>query len=337
MGNENDTKQQEINRIAWAACDTFRGVVDPSEYKNYILVFLFLKYLSDHWKEDYENFQKKYPGDDERIKRKMARERFVLPDGCSFYDIYKQRNAANIGEIINVALEGIEEANKMKLEGVFRNIDFNSEANLGQTRDRNRRLKHLIEDFSHENLDLRPSRIGNQDIIGNTYEYLISHFASDAGKKGGEFYTPAEVSMLIAKLLQPKSGERFCDPAIGSGSLIIKLAKEVKDQNFSIFGQESNGSTWALAKMNMFLHGVDNARVEWCDTINSPRLIEQDSLMKFDIVVANPPFSLKKWGQETAESDKYHRFDRGIPPKTCHASRDFATRLRMMNMYSPYR
>ncbi|RLJ03699.1 MAG: type I restriction-modification system subunit M [Candidatus Aenigmatarchaeota archaeon] len=316
MSGQSKISQKEINEVAWRACDTFRGVVDPAEYKNYILVFLFLKYISDVWKDKKEEYRKIYGDDEVRINRKMERERFIVPSNCDFDYIYSKRDANNIGEIINQALEAIEEANKTKLEGVFRNIDFNSEANLGETKDRNRRLKNLIEDFADPRLDLRPSKIGNSDIIGNTYEYLISRFASTAGKKGGEFYTPAEVSILIAKLLQPKSGERICDPACGSGSLLIKVANEIKDRNFSIFGQESNGSTWALCKMNMFLHGIDNARIEWGDTLNNPKLIQGDSLMKFDIVVANPPFSLDKWGAENAASDRFRRFHRGIPPKS---------------------
>ncbi len=314
--SETTINQSEINRVAWKACDTFRGVVDPSEYKNYILVFLFLKYLSDVWKDRLEQYSRELGGDKDRIERRMKRERFFLPSGCDFDTIYSKRNESNIGEIINVALEGIEEANKAKLEGVFRNIDFNSEANLGETKDRNKRLKHLIEDFADPQLDLRPSRIGNQDVIGNTYEYLIAHFASDAGKKGGEFYTPREVAMLMAKLLQPKSGARICDPACGSGSLLIRVADEVGDKNYALYGQESNGSTWALCRMNMFLHGKDSARVEWGNTLTNPKLIEGDSLMKFDVVVANPPFSLDKWGAETAEADKFNRFHRGVPPKS---------------------
>ena len=246
----------------------------------------------------------------------MSRERFVLPRKSDYYTIYAKRDEPNIGDIINKALDAIEEANKEKLEGVFRNIDFNSESALGQTKERNRRLKNLIEDFANEKLDLRPSHIGSQDIIGNAYEYLIARFASDSGKKGGEFYTPAEVSQLLAKLLQPKAGNRICDPACGSGSLLVKVASEIKSNDYSLYGQESNGSTWALCKMNMLLHSIDNARIEWTDTINNPRLVEKDKLMKFDIVVANPPFSLDKWGHENAEADKYNRFWRGIPPKS---------------------
>ena len=316
MSADHKINQDDINAIVWKACDTFRGVVDPAEYKNYILVFLFLKYISDVWKDKHAQYTKQFNGDIERIKRRLERERFILPDNCTFDYIYSKRNEPNIGEIINNVLDEIEEANKIKLEGVFRNIDFNSESNLGQTKERNQRLKHLIEDFSDPRLDLRPSVIGEHDVIGNTYMYLISRFASDAGKKGGEFYTPTEVAILLAKLVQPKAGERICDPACGSASLLIRCANQIGNQNFSLYGQESNGSTWALAKMNVFLHEKDNARIEWGDTLRNPKLIENDQLMKFDVVVANPPFSLDKWGAEEAQNDRFRRFHRGIPPKS---------------------
>ena len=307
--------QKDINNAAWAACDTFRGVVDPAQYKDYILVMLFVKYISDVWKDHYEGFRKQYNDDDARIRRKLERERFVLPQGGGFYDLFEQRNEANIGELINIALDAIEEANKAKLEGVFRNIDFNSEANLGRTKDRNRRLKTLLEDFNKPQLDMSSGKV-SEDVIGNTYIYLIERFASDSGKKAGEFYTPHKVSELVAKLAAPKPGDRICDPACGSGGLLIEAAHEVGDRNFALFGQESNGSTWALARMNMFLHGADSARIEWCDTLTSPALVENDRLMKFNIVVANPPFSLDKWGAEEAESDRFNRFWRGVPPKS---------------------
>ncbi len=316
MEIKNPIDQNDINSVVWKACDTFRGVIDPSEYKNYILAFLFVKYLSDVWKDETDKYYQMFEGDESKIRRRLEREPFVMPEVSTFDYIYSKREDANIGEVINQALIELEEENKVKLEGVFRNIDFNSESNLGETKDRNRRLKMLIEDFDDSKLDLRPSRIGNLDVIGNSYEYLISRFASDAGKKGGEFYTPPEVSTLLAKLLDPKSSERICDPACGSGSLLIKVAKEIPDKNFSLYGQELNGSTWALCKMNMFLHDVINARIEWGDTLNNPKLIENDSLMKFDIVVANPPFSLEKWGHDNASNDKFSRFHRGIPPKS---------------------
>lgn len=316
IGAGSRVNQDEINRVAWKACDTFRGVIDSAQYKDYILVMLFLKYMSDVWKEHYEEYKKEFGDDDARIKRKLSRERFIMPDNCDFDFLYENREVANIGELINIALENIEEANKTKLEGVFRNIDFNSEPNLGPTKDRNRRLKNLLEDFASPVLDLRPSRIGDEDIIGDTYEYLIANFASDAGKKGGEFYTPKQVSNLLSKLLAPQKGDRICDPTCGSGSLLIRVADEVGDRDFALYGQESNGSTWALCRMNMFLHGKDSAQIEWGDTLNNPLLLENDELKKFDIVVANPPFSLDKWGAENAGKDPYNRFHRGTPPKS---------------------
>jgi len=312
----NSSLQKEINNIVWRACDTFRGTIDPSQYKDYILVMLFVKYLSDLQKDRYDALKAQFGDDEAMIQRRLQRERFVIPEGCSYYDLYEKRNKDDIGEQINKALEALEDANKKKLAGVFRNIDFNNQHNLGETKDRNRRLKNLLEDFHDPKLDLRPSRIGSVDIIGNCYLYLISHFASDAGKKGGEFYTPDEVALLLAKLVKPQSGDRICDPACGSGGLLINAAEQVPDGNFAVFGQEINGGTLALAKMNMFLHGIDNATIEWGDTLNNPKLIEKDSLQQFNVVVANPPFSLDKWGAEDAQNDKYARYHRGIPPKS---------------------
>jgi len=319
--------QSEINDVAWRACDTFRGVVDPSDYKNYILVMLFWKYISDLWRDHRERYMEEYEGDEVRVIRRLSRERFQLPDGCDFHSIHAKRNETDIGQRMNIALEQIEEANKLKLEGVFREVDFNSETKLGQTRDRNARLKNLLEDFNHPKLDLRPSVVGDEDVIGNVYEYLLERFASGAGKKAGEFYTPGQVSRLLARLLNPQKADTICDPACGSGSLLIKVGRQADERNFALFGQESNGTTHALCRMNMFLHGMDSFRIEWGDTLRNPRLIEGDKLMKFDIVVANPPFSLDKWGQDSAAADPFLRFQRGIPPKS---KGDYAFILHMI-------
>ena len=307
--------QSEINDVAWKACDTFRGVVDAENYRNYILVMLFWKYMSDVWRDHRDAYLGEYNGDEARVARRLARERFQLPEGCDFYSLYALRNEPDIGERMNVALAGIEESNKSKLEGVFREVDFNSESKLGQTRDRNVRLKLLLEDFADARLDLRPSVIGEEDVIGNVYEYLLERFASDAGKKAGEFYTPGQVSKLLALLLAPKKGDTICDPSCGSGSLLIKVGRQADERDFALFGQEMNGTTHALCRMNMFLHGMDSFRIEWGDTLRNPRLVEGDRLMQFDIVVANPPFSLDQWGIEDAEADPFHRYHRGLPPK----------------------
>ena len=325
------TTKEDVFKVVWRACDTFRGVIDPSQYKDYVLTMLFIKYVGDVWKDKLNEYLDKYNGDKERAEWAMQRERFVVPPHTRFDNLYNNRNEPNIGELINQGLEALEEANPGKLSGedgsgIFRNIDFNS-SNLGDVKDKNTRLKNLLIDFSDEKLDLRPSMLEGQDVIGDAYEFLIGHFASDAGKKAGEFYTPKEVSTLIAKLTKSQPGARICDPTCGSGSLLIKAGKEVGSDNFSLYGQEANGSTWALAVMNMFLHGMDNATIRWGDTIRNPKLKEGDALMKFDTVVANPPFSLDKWGKSNddieakgtdfdPESDSYNRFWRGVPPKS---------------------
>ncbi|MEM8527930.1 MAG: type I restriction-modification system subunit M [Bacteroidota bacterium] len=314
------TTKEDIFKVVWRACDTFRGVIDPAQYKDYVLTMLFIKYVSDVWKDKMEIYLEKYKDDKDRTEWAMRRERFVVPTHSRFDYLYESRNEANIGELINQGLEALEEENPGKLSGedgsgVFRNIDFNT-SNLGDVKDKNTRLKNLLIDFSDEKLDLRPSQLDGSDIIGDAYEFLIAHFASDAGKKAGEFYTPKEVSTLVAKLTKSQPGARICDPTCGSGSLLIKAGKEVGSDNFSLYGQEANGSTWALAVMNMFLHSMDNATIRWGDTIRNPKLKEGDALMKFDTVVANPPFSLDKWGAEESASDTHNRFWRGLPPKS---------------------
>jgi len=314
------TTKQDINDIVWRACDTFRGTIDPSQYKDYILVMLFLKYISDLTRQKRAEYETRFQGDAERVRRAMERERFVIPDGADFDTLYAARSQPDIGDRIGKALVALEDANKAKLEGVFRTVDFNSESALGETKDRNAKLKHMLEDFADPKLDLRPDHLESQDVLGDAYEFLVKNFASDSGKKGGEFYTPPEVSRLLARILDPQPGARICDLCCGSGSLLIRTGEMIPAdshgvRNVALFGQELNGATWALAKMNMYLHGFDQARIERGDTIRSPKLVEGDKLMKFDVVVANPPFSLDKWGAEGAGADRHQRFFRGTPPK----------------------
>ena len=329
-------KQDTVNKAAWAACGTFRGTVDPAIYKDYILVMLFLKYVSDVWQDHHDEYARQYGNEPALIAEMMKSERFVLPEGASFSALYARRHEPGNGERIDKALSAMEDANLGKLNNVFQDISFNANK-LGEEAQKNDLLRQLLEDFAKPELDMRPSRIGNLDIIGNAYEYLIKNFASDAGRKAGEFYTPPEVSELMAILMDMREGEEACDPACGSGSLLMKCGQRVQAQHgskrYALYGQESIGSTWALAKMNMFLHGEDNHRIEWGDTIRNPKLLDGDDKLKhFDVVVANPPFSLDKWGHDTAESDKFKRFRRGLPPRT---KGDYAFILHMVETMKP--
>ena len=329
--------QDEVNKAVWSACDTFRGTVSADIYKDYILTLLFLKYLSDVWQDHMDSYAKEYGDTPALIAEMMKNERFVLPEEASFYSLLKRRHEPGNGERIDKALHAIEEANIAKLRDVFQDISFNSNK-LGEEKQKNDLLRHLLEDFAKDTLNLRPSRIGNLDVIGNAYEFLIKNFAADAGRKAGEFYTPPEVSALMATIMAPKEGDEICDPTCGSGSLLMKCGKRIQAENggskkYALYGQEAIGSTWALAKMNMFLHGEDNHRIEWGDTIRNPKLLDgNDRLKHFDVVVANPPFSLDKWGHDVAEADKFGRFRRALPPRT---KGDYAFILHMVETMKP--
>lgn len=313
--------QDEINKTVWAACDTFRGTVDPSIYKDFILTMLFLKYISDVHQDKLDELTAQFDGNKQMIEAMMASQSFKIPEGATFWNLYEARHEAGNGTRIDKALHAIEEANGTKLKNVFQDISFNTDK-LGDEKQKNDILRHLLEDFGKEALDLRPTRVGSLDVIGNAYEYLIKHFAAGSGKSAGEFYTPPEVSDLLSILLEPQEGDEICDPACGSGSLLMKCGKQIQknfngSKKYALFGQEAIGSTWSLAKMNMFLHGEDNHRIEWGDTIRNPKLQDKEGgLLHFDVVTANPPFSLDKWGHEDAADDVFGRFRRGVPPKT---------------------
>ncbi|MFH3654396.1 type I restriction-modification system subunit M [Acinetobacter nosocomialis] len=316
--------QDTVNKALWSACDVFRGTVSADTYKDYILTMLFLKYISDVWQDHYDNYKNEYGDEPELIEEMMKNERFVLPRESNFYTLLERRFEPGNGERIDMALHALEEANGTKLKdvgkSVFQDISFNTDK-LGEEKQKNTILKDLLEVFAVPELNLKPSRVGSLDVIGNGYEFLIKNFAASGGQKAGEFYTPPEVSDLIAELLDPQKGDSICDPACGSGSLLMKCGRKVvanhNSKEYALYGQEAIGSTWSLAKMNMFLHGEDNHKIEWGDTIRNPKLLDKNGdLMLFDIVTANPPFSLDKWGYEQAENDKFDRFRRGLPPKT---------------------
>ncbi|MGQ4869192.1 type I restriction-modification system subunit M [Aeromonas caviae] len=337
----NKINQDAINNILWSVCDTFRGTISADTYKDFILTMLFLKYISDVWQDHYDSYKNDYKDAPELIEEMIKSERFVLPKQSSFYTLYERRYEPGNGERIDQALHALEEANGTKLKdgnkSVFQDISFNSDR-LGEEKQKNTILRDLLEVFANPALDLRPSRVGNLDVIGNAYEYLIGKFAANSGQKAGEYYTPPEVSDLMAELLDPQLGDTICDPACGSGSLLMKCGRKVAQKNrgqkrYALYGQEAIGSTWSLAKMNMFLHEEDNHKIEWGDTIRNPKLLDKNGhLMCFDIVTANPPFSLDKWGHDEAEHDKFGRFKRGIPPKS---KGDYAFILHMIETLKP--
>jgi len=307
------TTQEHLNKVLWNAADSSRTSLDAAVYKDYVLAMLFFKYLSDLAKKEHEKLKERFGSDENRIQEKMKSGRFYLPPNSSFDYIYSIHEKDNIGEEMNKVMHKIEENNKEKLDGIFSGLDFNSESTLGKVEQRNKMIRHLIEDF--HKIDLSNM---DDDVIGNAYMYMIGQFGSQAGKKAGEFFSPRHVCRLLSKLAQPKNGDRICDPACGSGGLLLLAGEEIEkngSKNYALYGQESTGSTYQLARMNMFLHGKDSTRIEWGDTLNNPLLVEDDKLMKYDIILSNPPFSLKKWGAENAENDKYNRFYRGIPPK----------------------
>jgi type I restriction enzyme M protein len=291
-------KKSEIYSSLWASCDALRGGMDASQYKDYVLVLLFVKYVSD-----------KYAGDPNGI--------IEVPEGGSFSDMVALKGDKEIGEKINIIIAKLAEANDLK--GVIDVADFNDPEKLGTGKEMVDRLSNLVAIFNRPELDFRKNRAEGDDILGDAYEYLMRHFATESGKSKGQFYTPAEVSRIMAKAIgisNSKSADQtIYDPTCGSGSLLLK-ARDEAPYGITIYGQEKDVATRALAKMNMVLHDCPTAEIWRDNTLSSPHFKNPDGGIKtFDFVVANPPFSDKAWGTGLDPSnDQFGRFAYGTPP-----------------------
>lgn len=294
-------KKSDLYSSLWASCDELRGGMDASQYKDYVLVLLFVKYISD-----------KYAG--------QPYAPITIPTGASFADMVALKGTADIGDQINKKILGpLVEANKLSDMP-----DFNDPAKLGDGKEKVDRLTNLIAIFENPALDFSQNRADGDDLLGDAYEYLMRHFATESGKSKGQFYTPAEVSRIMAQVLgirnaQTTNDTTVYDPTCGSGSLLLKIgdeAKRGKDVKVTLYGQEKDNATASLARMNMILHDYATAEVMQGNTLANPLFKEGAALKTFDYVVANPPFSDKRWSTGlTPDADPYGRFDGyGIPP-----------------------
>jgi len=286
-------KKSDLYSSLWRSCDELRGGMDASQYKDYILTMLFVKYVTDKAKSDPNSL-------------------IDIPAGGSFDDMVALKGDKEIGDKINKIIGRLAEVNR--LERVIDLADFNDEEKLGKSKEMQDRLSKLVTIFT--DLDFRGSRAEGDDLLGDAYEYLMRHFATESGKSKGQFYTPAEVSRILAKVVgigpHTRQDDTVYDPTCGSGSLLLKVADEAS-RGVTIYGQEKDNATWALARMNMILHDNEVADIQRGDTITNPQFTRGGELRTFDFAVANPPFSVKSWSNGL-ELD-YGRFEFGRPPE----------------------
>ncbi len=300
---------QQLKTHLWESANILRGSIDSADFKNYILGMLFFKRLSDVFDEKQEEIIQ--TAGKELADNKDMYTSFYQPKGCSWNDILKV--STNIGEKINDVFTKVTRANAPKLDGILERIDFNDKDSLPDAA-----LSRLVQHFN-------TLKLGNQnisgDMLGNAYEYLIEQFADDAGKKGGEFYTPAMVVKCLVMMLKPHELESIYDPCCGSGGMLIQAAHYLVEHGgdpikLFMFGQEKNRNTYVIAKMNMILHGFDSAHILHGDTFDNPKYLEDGKLQQFDIVLANPPWNQSNWHHERwKDGDPYERFTFGLPSK----------------------
>lgn len=297
--------EQYLAKAAWI----LKGPVDASDFKVYIFPMLFFKRISDVYDEECQLALEESEGDEEYAALPEF-HRFEIPEGCHWKDVREQ--TTNVGLAIQQALRGIEQANQEYLYGIFGDAQWSNKNKLSD-----RLLVDLVEHFSQYNL---ANSAVDSDILGQAYEYLIKHFADLTNKKAGEFYTPRSVVHLLGLILDPQEGESIYDPACGTGGMLLECVDHLmeKDQDYrtlKLYGQEKNLTSSSIARMNMFLHGIEDFQIIRGDTLNKPAFFIADGLKTFDCVIANPPFSLKDWGAEKWASDPYGRNFAGVPPK----------------------
>lgn len=301
---------QQLKSHLWESANILRGSIDSSDYKNFIFGLLFFKRLSDTFDEEYSKLVAQV-GED-LAKNKDMYTRFYRPEGCSWANVLS--TGTNIGEKINDVFSNITKANSPKLDGILDRIDFNDKESLPDAS-----LSNLVQHFNKV-------KLGNNnmsgDMLGKAYEYLLEQFADDAGKKGGEFYTPGMVVELLVMMLKPHELESIYDPCCGSGGMLVHAAQflERKGQDpvkLFMYGQEKNRNTYIISRMNMFLRGYENAHIEHGDTFISPKHLENGKLKKFDIVLANPMWNQDNWHHDKwKNNDPYNRFIFGLPAKS---------------------
>ncbi len=297
--------EQYLSKAAWI----LKGPVDASDFKVYIFPLLFFKRISDVYDEEYQIALVESDGDQDYASLPEF-HRFVIPLGCHWKDV--RETTFNVGLAIENALRGIEQANQQFLYGIFGDAQWSNKNKLSD-----RLLINLIEHFSQYNL--ANSNV-DSDLLGQSYEYLIKHFADLTNKKAGEFYTPRSVVHLLGLILDPHEGETIYDPACGTGGMLLECVGHLKEINkdyrtLKLFGQEKNLTSSSIARMNMFLHGIEDFQIVRGDTLRNPAFFEADGLKTFDCVIANPPFSLKEWGAENWGNDPFGRNIAGVPPQ----------------------
>lgn len=325
LGIEDDKMNlTQLKQFLWKSADILRGKIDSSDYKKYIFGLLFYKRISDVWDEEYAKVLAEF-GDTE-LARADYNHRFQVPKDCRWENLLGE--AQNIGQKLNAIFDKLTNANSPKLDKIFDDLDFANKDKFP-----NETLQRLINHFSKYNFG---DTYISSDLLGDAYEYLIEQFAADAGKKGGEFYTPREVERIIIQILKPHEKDHIYDMAVGSGGFLLEayhylkdVAGEKKARTLYLYGQEINLGTYAIAKINMFLHGLDSASIERGDTLSEPKFLNADgSLQTFDICVANPPYSIKDWESEIFRANKHGRLTGYEMPPTKNA--DYAFVLHMV-------